>query len=291
MAAWVVASIKAQFPDDEIDFAVEEGQAPLLDENRLFRRIIPFAAKKNRNGSVSGYQTLARAGRYDVVIDLHGQSKTAFALFIARGRRKLSLYSSDFSVKVLCLFRMAKKRKDVHKMEQFLAALRTIEPTLQIPKSGILPVGSLPDGFIKQKVVTISTGTGDAKKLVEPQALDGAAHILQGQGYHVITLGAPGDRKIEGVPNFAVPWQQALAILQSSLLHISGDTGTAHMAAALNRPTLTIFVNGDNRPHEFKPWGDFADVLDVTENPKALTSNMIAERALEILKAGAFDGN
>lgn len=291
MAAWVAASIKAQFPDDQIDFAVEAGQAPLLDQQRLFRQIIPFAAKKDRKGAPSGYLNLFRAGRYDFVIDLHGQSKTALALAIAHGRRKLSIYSSDLSVKVLCRFRMTKKRKDIHKMEQFLAVLREVEPNLEIPKSAILPVGTLPDELHNRKFITISTAAGGKKKLVEPKALDEAAHILQREGYNVITLGANGDRAIEGVPNFVVPWQKTLAILQSSLLHISGDTGPAHMAAALNRPTLTIFVNGDNRPHEFRPWGELATVLDVTENPNALTGEMIAQRALEILKAGAFDGN
>lgn len=57
--------------------------------------------------------------------------------------------------------------------------------------------------------------------------------------------------------------KELAALVAGCALHISGDTGSAHIAAGLGRPTLGIFGGSD--PAEAGPWGQFENVLSRRE--------------------------
>ena len=52
---------------------------------------------------------------------------------------------------------------------------------------------------------------------------------------------------------------QAVAILSLADLLITNDTGPAHIAAALNRPTLVIF--GPTDPRTTRPFSNVAEII------------------------------
>jgi ADP-heptose:LPS heptosyltransferase len=64
-------------------------------------------------------------------------------------------------------------------------------------------------------------------------------------GYEVTLLGAPNDPSFEqsGVTNLIgkTSLQELVQHVQSSELHIAGDTGSGHIAAAVGTPLLTVW--------------------------------------------------
>ena len=105
-------------------------------------------------------------------------------------------------------------------------------------------------------LATITVSAGNPEKAY---AADGWAEIAQGlmaRGYRVVFLGGPGDPVIELpgtvdlVSKLALP--STLEAVRLSAIHLAGDTGTGHMAAAVGVPAVSVF--GPTDPVTFRPF-------------------------------------
>jgi ADP-heptose:LPS heptosyltransferase len=88
--------------------------------------------------------------------------------------------------------------------------------------------------------------------------------VAQDPGLPILLVGGPEDaaigkivaeKKIPGMINLIgqTSLKQLAAILQCSVLHVAGDTGSAHIAAALGTPVVSIF--GRTNPDRLAPYG------------------------------------
>jgi ADP-heptose:LPS heptosyltransferase len=90
-----------------------------------------------------------------------------------------------------------------------------------------------------------------------------AAERLKAAGFQAAFLGGPGDPEPE-VPE-AVNWvgrlslERSMAAVAESALHLCGDTGTGHIAAAYGVPVLSVFGNMD--PARYRPYTEKGIVL------------------------------
>lgn len=82
-----VAALHRERPDVAVDFLVEDRFAALLDDHPQLRRTIVYP--RRRLLRVPGALHRLRAERYDLVLDVHGNLKSAAHVFAARGRCKV----------------------------------------------------------------------------------------------------------------------------------------------------------------------------------------------------------
>lgn len=98
----VVADIRSRFPGVEVDWAVDESFAEVVRWNAGVDRVLcaPLRRfKRARNwqdlSRIAGSIRELRAKRYDAIIDIHGVYKSAIIAFLARGKRRFGYRNGD----------------------------------------------------------------------------------------------------------------------------------------------------------------------------------------------------
>ena len=96
------------------------------------------------------------------------------------------------------------------------------------------------------------------------------AQLLRSEGHQVVVSRGPGETipELDGVPSFGKGLSDLAALVDRAGLVVSNSTGTIHLAAALNRPTLAIHAPwascGVSRwgPYSERGWGLVAHHAD-----------------------------
>ena len=74
-----------------------------------------------------------------------------------------------------------------------------------------------------------------------------------------------------------------MAAVAESHLHLAGDTGTGHIAAAYGTPVVSVF--GPTPPERYRPWSARARVLrDDSKSVEAVSPDLILAEALSVLE-------
>ena len=270
----VLAYIKKLHPEAEIDWLVEEGLAPLLEGHPLLHRVHRLGFKRwRRQGFIvllRGLLEMARTLRrqpYDVVLDLQGNCKSGLFTLLSKARLR---YGFARHVVREWPNLLATNRKvvlgeaDHHISDRSLAVAREAFPGGgKAPLAGPLHVdeGAAAQvdrqlhqaGFDGQSLLVLQYGTTWRTKL---WSLDYWRELVRRltleNGFRpVLIWGNDEERQaaelIAAASNGrAVIWpraslQELVALLQRADLVVGGDTGPIHIAAALQRPTVSIF--------------------------------------------------
>jgi ADP-heptose:LPS heptosyltransferase len=285
MAAWAATALREKHPDAFLCWAVESRCAPMLDRTALVSRVeeIPRDRWKRTRWSpatwreqLTKYAGLRRL-RFDVGIDLQGYSKTALCLRLASPRKRVSAYAKDaFAARLNPVVGI--RPSDMHTVEWYGRVLQTLGD-YQIPDRPIMPRD--PDaaqGIIErvggdQPLATITVSAGHSNKAYYADGWVEVAQGLMARGYRVAFLGGPTDRGIE-VPGSVdlvgkLALSSTLEAVRLSALHVSADTGNAHMAAAVGVPTVSVF--GPTDPVAFRPFHKEGRVLRNGVDPASVT--------------------
>jgi heptosyltransferase-1 len=269
----VLAWLRSADPAMEIDWLVEEGFAPLLEDHPLLRQVQRIATRRwRRAGRLAAagetLRTLAalRRERYDVVLDLQGNSKSGlFTRFCGAPRRYGFAQDGvrDWPNLLATSHRVALAGANHHISERSLAIARAAFPTGQEHVlAGPLSVTPAADqrvkallaeaGLLDRRFAVLHYGTTWPTKLwaVEQwQAL--VQHLGAATGLvPVLTWGSAEERAvveaIARAADHAVVWPRGTlpelaALLARAIVVIGGDTGPVHLAAALDTPTVSLF--------------------------------------------------
>ena len=188
-----------------------------------------------------------RSLRFDLIVDLHHNLRTR------QLRSALKVRSQAFAklnVEKWLLVNLGIDRlPDVHIVHRYLETVAH----LGVKYDGLgldFPLASTNQNNASAPYVAIAIGAGLPTKALEPTQL---ARLIQLINYPVALLGGPGDQELgqslaaasDTAENFAgknsLP-DSALVLNRSRLL-ITPDTGLMHMAAALNKPIISIWGN------------------------------------------------
>jgi ADP-heptose:LPS heptosyltransferase len=71
----------------------------------------------------------------------------------------------------------------------------------------------------------------------------------------------------------------AAALLMRASVFIGNDSGLGHIAAAVGRPTMTVF--GPGRPERYRPWGSKTEVVRA---PQADLGRLTSDEVFRRLK-------
>jgi len=284
----VSAALKETYPHLKISWVVEQMAAPIVQGNPYLEEVITLPAdwRKNRMSMRSAWlftdiRKELRARRFDVAIDLQGLSKSALIAWASGAKFR---YGYDW-LRELAPFlvqRIPRHPESVHIVDQFMDVARylganntKIQFPLCIPpeeeKSALdlLERAGL-DLNHPYLVINPSSGGGGNKGWGGEKFSAFIDAFTSKTGLQIVLIGGHGDVEEEKSILSRTKWnpssvvgktnlKQMMAILKHCALHLCGDTGSAHVAAALETPVISLF--GRSNPDRLAPYGQSQNVI------------------------------
>jgi heptosyltransferase-1 len=277
----VLSYLKSVDPRMEIDWVVENGFVSLLEGHPHIRKVYRIDTKLWRkywlvqNGYQSGRKVMQelRAERYDVVLDLQGNSKSGLITFLSGAPLRYGFAAQEVREWPNLLAtnrRVGLGAADHHITDRSLRVAASAFPGGMIPETAgpIYPAQKAVEwvadqfrrlGIASHRKVVFHYGTswstklwtlGNWQELARRVAEELGATILltwagdQEQRACRCIKAAAGERAILWPP---ADLQTLAALLARVDLAVGGDTGPIHIAAAMDTPTVSIYRVTDCR--------------------------------------------
>lgn len=269
----VLAWLKSADPAMEIDWLVEEGFAPLLDGHPLLRQVQRIATRRwrqqGRGAAVrAALQAVAalRGERYDVVLDLQGNSKSGFFTRFCGAPRRFGFARDgvrEWPNLLATNRRVALGAAEHHISERSLAIARAAFPEgREHCLAGPLPLHPeamaridaqlAEQGLAGRPFAVLHYGTTWTTKLWAAANWRELVRRLPAETglVPVLTWGSQAERavveELAAANPAALVWPRGslpelAALLARAAVVIGGDTGPVHIAAAVGTPTVSIF--------------------------------------------------
>ena len=266
-----LVALRRFLPDAKIDVLLEDWVAPVLDGFEAVDRVIPIG-----KGTLERIKTARalRKTRYDVVFDLHGGT-TASLIVRATGARHRVGYShyrySSFYTELLSSSADFWKQAVTHSAEQQLALVGFAGVPVEDRPRTSLAVTDAALASIENRLnienssfALLHPSAAFATKQWPAENFARVSEYLAARGIKRVAIAAKHERAVldrlaaaSRVPvltfdDLTLPEITALA--SKAKLFIGNDSGIAHIAAAVNTPSVVIF-GSSNRDH-WRPWTD-----------------------------------
>ncbi|HLF15578.1 MAG TPA: glycosyltransferase family 9 protein [Bacteroidota bacterium] len=251
----VLPDVRAAFPDASVDFLTEKFCAGVLEGNPAVSTLLVFDPM-NEGGP--DLVRRVRRNRYDMVIDLFGNPRSAVLTLLSGARIRVGY---RFNWRALCYNRIVEPRGgEVHNVEFNLDALRRIG----IPTGAgrpFFPVDPdaerFADNFFARRtgggrVVALNPGGGWISKKWRPEQFAALGRkIGDREGATILVLWGPGEESEAGSVRDAIgpaavlapatTLKQLASLLKRSSILVTNDSGPMHIAASLGVPVVAIF--------------------------------------------------
>jgi len=292
----ISAALAEGFPRLEITWLVEEMSAPIVLDNPYLHEVIVIPRSRWKRARARSpriwleFAAFARDLRrrdFDVSLDLHGHAKSGLMAFLAGAPHRLG-WSNLRDGASLASKALPRREKSFHRVDQFLdvawhlgAPTEPVRFPIVIPDDAHKEADSLLSRVgidSRRPYAVLNPATGDlARRWGERPFGRLACRLASEWGIPSVLIGSSKDSAAcEAVINYArgdAPVGASLpanlagatglkvlaAVIEKCCVHVCGDTGSAHIAAALGRPVVGIY--GPTDPEHAGPWGQGANVL------------------------------
>ncbi len=287
-----LVELRRRFPGAQIDWLVTPENAELVRCHPALSGVVLFDRRSFKTGWRAWLGLLQllsklRRARYDLVIDLHGQLRSA-AFALATGApvrigfaRPASRRASNRSARgwagaregswLACTHQIPIKTLEVHAVDRYLwlGALLGFMPgppvqTLHLPAAAEEKVGQLiaAYGLNHGRLAVIAPSTIWETKHWRPDGFAEVARSLVAAGWRVALVGTPRDgalcarlcslcpeaRDLSGQTSTA----ELAALIHRAQLCVANDSGAAHLAVAFGTPLAAIY--GPTNPITVGPY-------------------------------------
>lgn len=268
----MVAALRVRYPDAVIDWVVDERYRELLDLVPILnRRIVLRTQSASLATRVRELRRTLVHQRYDIAIDAQGLLKSSVVARLSGANRVLGFTSTHLrepSAGVFYTERHDPGELAAHVIQKNLtlagvlgAELSPIRFPLDAPSGGSEATDS--SGAPDPGFVVLNPGAGWPNKQW-PQARFAALArwLRESAGLRSVVTWGPGDKELAGAvvdggggaaelsPPTTIP--ELAGVLQRARLVVAGDTGPAHLAAALGTPVVGLY--GPTNPARNGPW-------------------------------------
>jgi len=274
----VSAALGEAFPHVRLSWLVGEQAAPLLRGNPYLHEVLVIPGDWYRRLSAPWRLVRVRrqlqARRFDMAIDLQGLSPSALLAWLSGARHRFGWdWLRQFSDRLVQ--RVPRRPESVHVVDQLLDVARFLGAPVRSVK---FPLAISPADDARALELLARGGIDDGQPFLAVNPTDGAGRrkgwsverlvnllaILARDGLPVVLVGGPADRAIGKTIQRRVQPRpldlvgtttimELTAILRRSALHLCGDTGSGHIAAALGTPVVSIY--GRSNPARLAPYG------------------------------------
>ena len=265
----LLENLKKEYPHLKIDFLCEQFAADVLIGNPWLNDVVKFNRKTE-----SGLALIrrVRSRRYDMVIDLFGNPRTALISRLSGARYRIGF---PFRGRAYAYNHLVHPRGgEVHNVDFNLDVLKYCSVPI-ISKAPHFPLSDndrkFSDDWIQsinlkgKKIIGINAGGGwYTKRWSLDKFASLADKIKQTTGYEILLFWGPGEdeqaKKIASLMHqqcFMIPsttLKQMGALLNHCSYLVTNDSGPMHISASLGIPTLGLF--GPTNPHLQGPVGE-----------------------------------
>jgi heptosyltransferase-3 len=267
----VLRNLRLAFPGAQIDFLTERSSREVVEGNPDINTILEF---DHRRDSGVGLIWTVRRRKYDLVIDLFGNPRTAIVTLFSGARYRVGY---RFKWRQYCYTIVVKPRGgEVHNTEFNLDALRAIDVPI-VSNTIEFPLDAASEHFAGEFftrqvqrqpgsdfIVALNPGGGwYTKRWRIPQYARLGDALVNEYGAKVLLVWGPGEekdvRELQSTmtqPSLPLPettLKQLGAILRRCHLLVTNDSGPMHIAAAVGTPVVAIF--GPTNPELQGPVG------------------------------------
>lgn len=266
-------ALRRFLPDAEIDILLEDWVAPLLEG---FEGVNVISVGKTTGSRIKTAVELWDRG-YDLAVNLHGGTTATFFVAASRARHRVGYrdyrYSSVYN-HLLTSSGDFWQREETHSAEQQLALLGFIGVPVDDRPRTYLPVLSnaavtidrtlLSNGIEPNRFALFHGTTTFETKRWSAENFARTAEFLSAKGIPAAAVAGPGEetfleeiRTAANVPIITLsdlPLPAISALASAARLFVGIDSGIAHIAAAVETPSVVIF-GYSNRDH-WRPWTD-----------------------------------
>jgi lipopolysaccharide heptosyltransferase II len=266
-------ALKRFLPHAQIDILLEDWVAPLLEGFEYVDNVIKLGDSKLKTARK------IRREKYDVVINLHGGTTSTFFTRFSGAKHRVGY--SDYPYSFLYNHLLSSSAEfwqleKTHSAEQQLALLGfTGIPVEDKPKSKLTILESATVRSSKLPFALIHPTAAFATKQWSAENFAEIAEFLVQNGLQIVAVGTKKERevfdelrKFSQVPilcydNLTLP--QITNLASRAKIFVGNDSGIAHIAAAVNTPSVVIF-GSSNRAH-WSPWTDAKNAIVYEELP------------------------
>ena len=268
-------ALKRFLPNAEVDILLEDWVAPVLDGFDVVDRVV--ITGNNLRSRLNAAREIRRR-KYDVVFNLHGGPTSA--LFVRGSGAPHRVGYENYRWPAIYNHRLSSpsefwQSEENHSAEQQLALLGFVGVPVEDRPLSRLAVTTNAAACLAKKFEDVGKNLDEFEPfaLLHPAAAFNTkqwdsenfarvADALYDRGLRTIAIAAKNERPVlEGLrasartevltfDNLTLPEITALA--SRSRLFVGNDSGIAHMAAAVNTPSVVIF-GSSNRVH-WRPW-------------------------------------
>jgi heptosyltransferase I len=259
--------LRRRYPRAQLDWLVTPAIGELLRHHPAIDNVIDFMRDANAPTwtALAGYARLAaklRKARYDLVIDLHGQSRTALLTFatgtpvrvgfdkerpevwansrkVTDSFRKHAWHGAREGAWLAYTHHIPLPTLDVHVIDHYLSVGKLLgfdmgpaDFSFCIPQAAHDRIDALlrqHDIGNKQFVVIAPRGNWETKRWPDEKSADVARNFLQ-RGYAVVVVGAPRERHVGA----------NIARLAPGIVDLTGETSISELAALISRAAICI---------------------------------------------------
>ena len=269
-------ALKRFLPSAQIDILLEDWVAPLLDGFDSVDKVLTVGKPSTERMKIA-FQI--RRTKYDVVFNLHGGTTGTFFTFASGAKYRVGHTEYQYNFLYNHLLSSSAdfwQQKVTHSAEQQLALLGFVGvPVEDRPKSRLvitdLALNSVNERLEESAIrnpqsafAFFHPAAAFATKTWAAENFARTAEFLSEKGIQTVAVAAKNETAIldrlvaeSKVPiaifdDLSLPEITALA--SKAMLFVGNDSGIAHIAAAVNTPSVVIF-GSSNRDH-WRPWTD-----------------------------------
>jgi ADP-heptose:LPS heptosyltransferase len=268
-ALQVVAALKAQRPEVAVDWVVRDCFDAAVRASGLVERIFPFRRERGLRGLWSCCRAIRGAGNYDTVWDMQGLFRSGWMAHSARSVRKIGRRDSRECAHFFYSERVPLPRKPIpHAVEILMEFLPTLAVERSVELLRFTPPTAVPS--VPRPYLLIAPESRVAAKNWPHFAALTEELCRRQPLWHFLWVGQRRDVAAVRSGNFhdlrgLTSLEQLLALVPNALGVIANDSGGGHLAAALGRPVLSLFVGTD--PARFAPYPPGGEGHFVAQNP------------------------
>jgi lipopolysaccharide heptosyltransferase II len=265
----VLKNLRSAFPQAHVDFLTEPGGAGVLKGNPFIDELVVF---RKQDTSGFGLVTLVRNRRYDLVIDLFGNPRTALVTRLSGARHRVGY---RFRGRAYAYNHLVEPRGDrVHNTQFNLDALAAIDVPIVDRNLHIVPSGAdearaeqiLAETVpARRRIVALVVSGGWTIKRWPLDRFAELGDYLVGEfNAHVLLPWGPGEQgdveqvraRMKGNATVlpATTLLEMASVLKRCSFVVANDSGPMHIAAAMGTPVLGIY--GPTLPVLQGPYGD-----------------------------------
>ncbi len=270
----VVRSLKASWPDAQIDMLVFEGTEGVLEHNPDIRQVITVAHRASTKERWADARRLWR--KYDLACAAMSSDRASFYSWVA-GRKCIGLLlpAGKSWFKRLLFNRYAVERGEHHHTVQIglsLLPLLGVAPQPEVVAPGI-GRDSARQARLHARLAPLADGPYAVLhlypmytyKMWHAEGWLALIEWLRSRGYGIALTGGPAQAEVAyaneiaqragpGVLNLAgqLSLGETAETIRRARLFVGPDTSVTHVAAATGTPTISLF--GPSNPERWAPW-------------------------------------